>query len=191
VKNVEFEKDIIIYTHKLQSLNMSISISFQFINQFQLIVYSILINNLSKNEINSINFRRINIHSLIKKGLSEIYNFSSIDPINFIKSSKNMYFNSLNISLLISLIKKRKIKERQDFLTAYAYVYTHLTYKNYKNYSLFLSKKLNYSESYIKNLTKELFNKGYIIKNTQGIPGGLLSKKTISYINSQKFQQYL
>ena len=48
----------------------------------------------------------------------------------------------------------------------------------------FQDSKLNYSENYIKNLTKELFEKKYLLKNTKGVPGGVFSKKTLKYFNS-------
>jgi len=60
----------------------------------------------------------------------------------------------------------------------------HTNKSNHNNYSLFLAKKLNYSENYIKNLTKELFEKKYLLKNTKGVPGGVFSKKTLKYFNS-------
>ena len=52
-------------------------------------------------------------------------------------------------------------------------------------------RKLNYSDAYIKNLTKELFSKKYLIKQGKGVPGGLFSSKLIKLFNSQEFQQYL
>ena len=73
----------------------------------------------------------------------------------------------------------------------YAYTYCYYIPYNNQNYSLYLSKKLNYSDAYIKNLTKELFSKKYLIKQGKGVPGGLFSSKLIKLFNSQEFQQYL
>jgi len=36
-----------------------------------------------------------------------------------------------------------------------------------------------------------LFKESYLIKNVDGVPGGIISTKTIKIINSQKFQQIL
>jgi len=47
-----------------------------------------------------------------------------------------------------------------------------------------LSSLLDYSEGYVKNITKEAFNKNYIIKNNKGVAGGLLSTKTLKILNS-------
>ena len=88
-------------------------------------------------------------------------------------------------------IKKRQIKTRSLLLAAYAYLYINYQLKSGNNYSLYLSKRLNYSENYIKSLTKELFKESYLIKNVDGVPGGIISTKTIKIINSQKFQQIL
>jgi CRISPR-associated protein Cmr4 len=88
-------------------------------------------------------------------------------------------------------IKKRQIKTRSILLAAYAYLYVNYQLKSGNNYSLYLSKRLNYSENYIKSLTKELFKESYLIKNVDGVPGGVISTKTIKIINSQKFQQIL
>ena len=89
------------------------------------------------------------------------------------------------------MIKKRQIKTRSILLAAYAYLYVNYQFKSGNNYSLYLSQKLNYSENYIKSLTKELFKESYLTKNVDGVPGGLISTKTIKIINSQKFQQIL
>ena len=42
----------------------------------------------------------------------------------------------------------------------------------------------NYSEAYIKNLTKEIFNKKYIKNNYKGSSGGILTTKSLKYLNS-------
>ena len=103
----------------------------------------------------------------------------------YIKSVKNA------INQLENKIKKRQIKTRSLLLAAYAYLYINYQLKSGNNYSLYLSKRLNYSENYIKSLTKELFKESYLIKNVDGVPGGIISTKTIKIINSQKFQQIL
>ena len=106
------------------------------------------------------------------------------------KSSYSQLLGELETKLE-NKIKKRQIKTRSLLLAAYAYLYINYQLKSGNNYSLYLSKRLNYSENYIKSLTKELFKESYLTKNVDGVPGGLISTKTIKIINSQKFQQIL
>ena len=47
-----------------------------------------------------------------------------------------------------------------------------------------LSELLNYSEAYIKNLTKEIFNKNFIKNSSKGGSGGILTSKSLKYLNS-------
>ena len=115
----------------------------------------------------------------------------NIDRKYFNKKTNNMSYLSIPEKKLENIIKKRQIKTRSILLAAYAYLYVNYQFKSGNNYSFYLSKKLKYSENYIKSLTKELFKESYLIKNVDGVPGGLISSKTIKIINSQKFQQIL
>ena len=69
-------------------------------------------------------------------------------------------------------------------MTLYAYIYQ----KESRNYGDDTSKRLsvllNYSEAYIKNLTKEIFNKNYIKNNIKGSSGGILTNKTLKLLSS-------
>ena len=80
-----------------------------------------------------------------------------------------------------------------SLLTLFAYLTLDEIKKKLCNKPIYydLSKKLNYSDAYIKNLTKELFSRKYLIKQGKGVPGGLFSSKLIKLFNSQEFQQYL
>ena len=119
-----------------------------------------------------------------KKAQKQISNLADVDNNYFIKKTGNKDFNKINVSKFIKNINTRKASNRNEFMCEYAYVYDFYIKSNHNNYSLFLAKKLNYSENYIKNLTKELFEKKYLLKNTTGVPGGLFSKKTLKYFNS-------
>ena len=99
-----------------------------------------------------------------------------------IRDSKD--FSKINVSKFVKNINSRSTTNRNELMYQYAYVYDFYIKSNHNNYSLFLAKKLNYSENYIKNLTKELFEKKYLLKNTKGVPGGVFSKKTLKYFNS-------
>ena len=99
-------------------------------------------------------------------------------------------YHSIDLKKIALFLSSRKSKDKNLKLAAYAYYYVLNTFNYSANYSLFLSKKLNYSDSYIKNLTKEIFKNKFITKNVTGTPGGILTPKTIRILNSQKFQQF-
>ena len=47
-----------------------------------------------------------------------------------------------------------------------------------------LSEKIKYKESYLKNLTKECFTKGYLTNSIKGVAGGNLTNKSLKFLNS-------
>ncbi len=170
---------------------IDVEITYQFVNPYQLITKELKILKNSKIEISSTDLRNLNYYSLRKKGILLINNLVNIDRKYFNKNTNNMSYLSIPEKTLENMIKKRQIKTRSILLAAYAYLYVNYQFKSGNNYSLYLSQKLNYSENYIKSLTKELFKESYLTKNVDGVPGGLISSKTIKIINSQKFQQIL
>ena len=114
----------------------------------------------------------------------QISNLADVDKNYFIKKTGNKNFSKINVSKFVKNINTRSSTNRNELMCQYAYVYDFYIKSNHNNYALFLAKKLNYSENYIKNLTKELFEKKYLLKNTKGVPGGVFSKKTLKYFNS-------
>ena len=188
---ITFENKLIKVLLKNIYKKIDVEITYQFVNPYQLITKELKILKKSKHEISSTDLRNLNYYSLRKKGILLINNLVNIDRKYFIKKTNNMSYLSIPETKLENKIKKRQIKTRSILLAAYAYLYINYQFKSGNNYSLYLSKKLNYSENYIKSLTKELFKKSYLIKNVHGVPGGVISTKTIKIINSQKFQQIL
>ena len=182
--NIKFNNSVILYTFSNVNGKYIVELTYEFINQYQLQNISIKISSKSNNPISSIDIRKLNIYSLNKKAQKQISNLADVDNNYFIKKTGNKDFNKINVSKFIKNINKRKTLNRNQFMCEYAYVYDFYIKSNHNNYSLFLAKKLNYSENYIKNLTKELFEKKYLLKNTTGVPGGVFSKKTIKYFNS-------
>ena len=182
--NIKFYNSNILYTFSSVNGKYSVELTYDFINQYQLQNTSVKISSKSNNDISSIDIRKLNIYSLNKKAQKQISNFADVDNNYFIKKTGNKDFNKINVSKFIKNINTRKASNRNEFMCEYAYVYDFYIKSNHNNYSLFLAKKLNYSENYIKNMTKELFEKKYLLKNTTGVPGGLFSKKTIKYFNS-------
>ena len=190
-KNIRFSNRNIYYLFNKVDKKYNVELTYSFVNDYQLFNNSIKIYTETNDEISSVDIRKLNIYSLNKKALKQISNFSDIDPKNFIKKTGNTKFNMFDTRKIINKIKKRNTKDRTEFMCLYAYIYNYYINTNHNNYSLYLSEKLNYSENYIKNLSKELFLEKYLIKNTKGVPGGIYSKKTITKLNSQQFQQYL
>ena len=191
-------KNLITFENKLVKVllkniykKIDVEITYKFVNHYQLITKELKILKNSEHEISSTDLRNLNYYSLRKKGILLINNLVNIDRNYFNKKTNNTYYLSIPEKKLENMIKKRQIKTRSILLAAYAYLYVNYQFKSGNNYSFYLSKKLNYSENYIKSLTKELFKESYLIKNVDGVPGGLISSKTIKIINSQKFQQIL
>ena len=188
---ITFENKLIKVLLKNIYKKIDVEITYQFVNPYQLITKELKIQKNSKHEISSTDLRNLNYYSLRKKGILLINNLVNIDRKYFNKKTNNMSYLSIPEKKLENMIKKRQIKTRSILLAAYAYLYVNYQFKSGNNYSLYLSKKLKYSENYIKSLTKELIKKSYLIKNVDGVPGGLISTQTIKIINSQKFQQIL
>lgn len=182
--NLTFNNSEIFYTFSSVNGKYIVELTYEFINQYQLQNTSIKISSKSNNAISSIDIRKLNIYSLNKKAQKQISNYADVDKDYFINKTGNKNFNKINVSKFIKNINTRNTSNRNEFMCEYAYVYDFYIKSNHNNYSLFLAKKLNYSENYIKNLTKELFEKKYLLKNTSGVPGGVFSKKTIKYFNS-------
>ena len=188
---ITFENKLIKVLLKNVYKKIDVEITYQFVNPYQLITKELKILKNSKHEISSSDLRNLNYYSLRKKGILLINNLVNIDRKYFNKKTNNMAYLSIPEKKLENKINKRQIKTRSLLLAAYAYLYINYQLKSGNNYSLYLSKRLNYSENYIKSLTKELFKESYLIKNVDGVPGGIISTKTIKIINSQKFQQIL
>ena len=186
---ITFENNLIKVLLKNVYKKIDVEITYQFVNPYQLITKELKILKNSKHEISSSDLRNLNYYSLRKKGILLINNLVNIDRKYFNKKTNNMSYLSIPEKKLENRIKKRQIKTRSLLLAAYAYLYINYQLKSGNNYSLYLSKRLNYSENYIKSLTKELFKESYLIKNVDGVPGGIISTKTIKIINSQIFQQ--
>jgi len=182
--NIVFDKSKIVYTFLNFNKKYNVELTYEFINEYQLQNTSIKISSKLSNAISSIDLRKLNIYSLNKKAQKEISNLSDVDGSYFTKKTGNNKFNKINLNKFVKTIKTRNTENRNELLCQYAYVYDFYIKSNHNNYSLFLAKKLNYSENYIKNLTKELFEKNYLLKNTKGVPGGVFSKKTLKYFNS-------
>ena len=182
--NVKFNNSNILFTLSNVNGKYSVELTYDFINQYQLQNTSIKISSKSNNAISSIDIRKLNIYSLNKKAQKQISNLADIDNNYFIKNTGNKDFNKINVTKFVKNINTRNTSSRNELMCQYAYVYDFYIKSNHNNYSLFLAKKINYSENYIKNLTKELFEKKYLLKNTTGVPGGVFSKKTLKYFNS-------
>ncbi len=164
--------------------NQIIILNFEIVNPYQIICTSITIENNKYIQLSSTDIRKLNTHTLIKRGLNAIYSYRKIDKKEFDKDTNGKLSDKLNYKALIKTSNSRKLKNRDLLLSIYSYIYQYESTNYDENVSKRLSNLLNYSESYIKNLTKEAFNKKYINKNNKGVSGGLLTKKSIEILNS-------
>tara|TARA_Y100000741_G_scaffold331042_1_gene286081 strand:- start:214 stop:780 length:567 start_codon:yes stop_codon:yes gene_type:complete len=185
-KNVDIlinDKKIEVHFNK-ELINHKIILKFEIVNQYQLICTNFEINSKNNYEVSSTQIRNINTHTLIKRSIKAIESYKKIDPKDFIIKTKGLYEDNIPYNKYIKQIKDRKITDRKILLSLYAYLYQKESRNYGENTSKRLSYLLNYSESYIKNLTKEIFNKDYIKNNSKGISGGILTNKTLKYLNS-------
>ena len=140
----------------------------------------------SKNsiELSSTDIRNINIHTLIKRSIKAIESYKNIDPKDFKSKTKGLYEDNVPYKKFVNEIKERTIKDRTILLSIYAYIYQKESRNYGDNISKRLSELLNYSEAYIKNLTKEIFNKNFIKNSSKGSSGGILTRKSLKFLNS-------
>ena len=66
----------------------------------------------------------------------------------------------------------------------YSLLYINTEREYGENISRKLSEKIKYKESYLKNLTKECFTKGYLTNSIKGVAGGNLTDKSLRFLNS-------
>jgi len=163
--------------------NHIIILTFEIVNPYQMVCTSLKIENLKDYELSSTEIRQINTHTLIKRALKSIYSYKNIDKNEFNKITNGHLKDNINYKNILKDVKERNIKDRNEFLSIYSYIYQNESRNYGDNVSNRLSSLLNYSEGYIKNLTKEAFKNNYINKNSKGVSGGLLSKKSINILN--------
>ena len=164
--------------------NHKVILKFEIVNSYQLICLNYEIISKNNVELSSTEIRNINIHTLIKRSIKAIESYKKIDPKDFKLKTKGLYDDNIPYKKLIKQINDRKIKDRKILLTIYAYIYQKESRNYGDNTSKRLSELLNYSEAYIKNLTKEIFNKNYIKNSSKGSSGGILTSKSLKFLNS-------
>jgi len=172
------------------SSNFVTKLKYKFINDYQLSLANVSFESKNNNTISSVDIRSVNIYTLNKKALSLIRKYAESDPLYFKNKTKNSNFNSVNVNKVIKTIKNRNFESREELLVLYAYLYVFTFELTNLNITATLSKKTGYSQSYIKTLNKEI-NLKYLSNSSKGISGGIFTNKTLKYINSQKFLQYL
>ena len=172
------------------SSNFITKLHYKFINDYQLTLDNVSFESKNNKTISSVDIRSVNIYTLNKKALSLIRKYADSDPSYFKNKTKNSKFNTINVNKVVKTIKNRKFESREELLILYAYLYV-LTFElTNVNISTTLAKKTGYSNTYIKTLNKEI-KSNYLTNSSKGISGGIFTSKTLKYINSQKFQQYL
>ena len=182
--DVIFEANKIIVSFIKLIKNQIIHLEFIPINQYQLSCIKIIIENKEKfTNINSTDLRKINIHNLVKTSIKLIDKNIDLDKKTYKKSSP-LYDPLLTSKDLIKKINKKEYNNRSDLLAIYSLLYIFTESEYGENISRKISEKIKYKESYVKNLTKECFTKGYLKISKKGLAGGILTNKSLKILNS-------
>ena len=181
---IELNKNKIVVSHKSIINNQIVHLEFLPINKYQLICNKITIENKSNIiNINSTDLRKINIHNLVKTSIRLIDKNIELDYKTYNKNSP-IYNPQINTKDLIKRINTKQYGKRSELLSMYSLLYINTEREYGENISKKLSKKIKYKESYLKNLTKECFTKGYLKNSIKGIAGGNLTAKSLKFLNS-------
>ena len=182
--DVIFELNKIVVTFKKLIKNQNVRLEFIPINQYQLTCNKIVIENKEKTtNVNSTDLRKINIHNLIKTSIKLIDKNIDLDKKTYKKNSP-IYDPILTSNDLIKKINKKQYNNRSDLLAIYSLLYINTEREYGVNISKKISEKIKYKDSYIKNLTKECFTKGYLKSSKKGLAGGTLTKKSLKILTS-------
>ena len=181
---IELKRNKIVVSHKSIIKNQIVHLEFIPINKYQLICNKITIENKSKIiNINSTDFRKINIHNLVKTSIRLIDKNIELDRKTYNRNSP-IYNPRIDSKDLIKRINKKKYSNRSELLSMYSLLYINTEREYGENISRKLSEKIKYKESYLKNLTKECFAKGYLTNSIKGVAGGNLTTKSLKFLNS-------
>ena len=182
--DVIFEPNKIVVTFKKLIKNQNVRLELIPINQYQLTCNKIVIENKEKTtNINSTDLRKINIHNLVKTSIKLIDKNIDLDKKTYKKNSP-IYDPILTSNDLIKKINKKQYNNRSDLLAIYSLLYINTEREYGVNISKKISEKIKYKDSYIKNLTKECFTKGYLKSSKKGLAGGTLTKKSLKILTS-------
>ena len=182
--DIIFELNKIVVTFKKLIKNQNVRLEFIPINQYQLTCNKIVIENKEKTtNINSTDLRKINIHNLVKTSIKLIDKNIDLDKKTYKKNSP-IYDPILTSNDLIKKINKKQYNNRSDLLAIYSLLYINTEREYGVNISKKISEKIKYKDSYIKNLTKECFTKGYLKSSKKGLAGGTLTKKSLKILTS-------
>ena len=181
---VKLTKEKIVVSFKKVISDNEVHLEFIPINKYQLTCSKIIIENKSSLiNIHSTDLRKINIHNLVKTSIKLIDKNIELDRKKYLKDNP-IYNPELTSKTLIKKINMRKYEKREELLSMYALLYINIEREYGENISRKLADKIFYKESYLKNLTKECFKKGYLKNSIKGLPGGFLTSKSLKILNS-------
>ena len=181
---VKFEKNKIVVSFKKLIQNQDVHLEFLPVNQYQMTCNKIIIENKKKStNINSTDLRKINIHNLVKTSIKLIDKNIDLDKQLYKKSSL-IYDPKITSKYLIKKINKKDYTNRSELLALYSLLYINTEKEYGENISTKISEKIKYKESYVKNLTKECFTKGYLKSSIKGLAGGTLTSKSLKILTS-------
>ena len=154
-------------------------------NQYQLMMNKLSIKNVKNKPITitSTELRNLNMHSLNKRSIKLINSFINLDKSSAIKKLGFIYRTDENLKKIIKILhKSNKQISRKEFLPLFSYLYVSMCLSYETNITQVISVNTGYKQSYVKNLIKECFKHKYLKSSSQGLPGGVLSSKTINYL---------
>jgi len=155
------------------------------LNIYQLSMSKISVQNTKNKPVSltSTELRNINMHSLNKRSIRLINSFINLDKSNAYEKLEFIYIADYDLKNVLRLIHKtNKELTKKNFLAQFSLYYVNACLSYDKNITKILEQKTGYKQTYIKNLVKECFQNGYLKNSSQGLPGGILTTKTINYL---------
>lgn len=155
------------------------------LNIYQLSMSKISVQNTKNKPVSltSTELRNINMHSLNKRSIRLINSFINLDKSNAYEKLEFRYIADYDLKNVLRLIHKtNKELTKKKFLAQFSLYYVNTCLSYDKNITKILEQKTGYKQTYIKNLVKECFQNGYLKNSSQGLPGGILTTKTINYL---------
>lgn len=155
------------------------------LNIYQLSMSKISVQNTKNKPVSltSTELRNINMHSLNKRSIRLINSFINLDKTNAYEKLEFIYIADYELKNVLRLIHiTNKELTKKNFLAQFSLYYVNACLSYDKNITKILEQKTGYKQTYIKNLVKECFQNGYLKNSSQGLPGGILTTKTINYL---------
>ena len=97
--DIKFKNNLIYTVFKSELKNHLITLEFKIINRYQIQCISVNLANKNNTLLSSSDLRKINIHTLIKRGYKTIEGYKKIDLKEFNKLTNYKYDNNINYKI--------------------------------------------------------------------------------------------